>query len=274
MKKAMSVVVLAVVIVSALAGCPDFVVPPSDNDGGEPQQEMGKLIVNIQLYDPVAKVSISDYGDLLKRQIVSLNLFFDLQGDEKPLRQSFFAPVENGWCRTEIMIRPGIYDVWVEAIDVIGRILFFNKLDGFEVVRGENRLAVALIMNQNYLYRFTIPDLPGEYDEFGGAIITTNDGATYYIWFYPQIPDGGDTSTLMVFDAWLPLDFDGLASQAVLVIQDRNGESYVTELNFDIFDAVGGIMYLPYVYPEWMGDVIVDISFEYEQPTKPPVPVP
>ena len=265
-------VLVAFLLLCTFTGCPVSGTLSTDNGGGVIELELGKVIVSGQLYDPAAKASIGDYGDLLKRQITSLNFFFYLQGDDQLNQsQSFFVPVENGSYYAEIMIRPGTYDIWVEAIDAYGNVLFSDNLK-FEVNGGENLIEVVFIMTESYRYRFFVGELPGAYDEYGQAVITTNDGSTYYAWFSPQNPGGQDPVT-MIFTAWLPLDFDSLLNQAVLAIQDINGKSYATQLDFDLFDAVYGIMYVPYVYPSWMGDVYVDISFEYEeQTTKPPTP--
>ena len=130
-------VLAALLFLCTFTGCP---VPgtlptglPMNNGGGatddgitEPQPQLSKVIVSGQLYDPAAKVSIHDYGDLLKRQITSLNFFFYLHGDDQLNQsQSFFVPVGNGNYYAELMIRPAIYNVWVEAVDTYGNVLFY-----------------------------------------------------------------------------------------------------------------------------------------------------
>lgn len=288
MKKAMCVV-LVVFAAMAVVGCPatiqipipDVSVVSGDTSATQPpvvQQEMGKVIVSGKLYDPQAKGVTHDIGDLLKRQITSLNFFFyPVTGGEC---QSFFVPVVNGSFYAEMLVYPGQYNVYVEAVDCFYQALFTDYVE-MKVGQGDNKLKVVLEMNRYYHYRFIIDGLPGEYNDFGQAIVTTNDGSRYYVSYSMQYLGGGmgksatkgggnpEQTPTRFFDAYLPVSFDGVKNQAFMAITDRNGKQYATDLTFNLPQAIEGVMILPYTYPSWLGDVTVDISFDYENVLDP-----
>lgn len=263
---------LAVLAVAILAGCPlpptTPIIPIDDPVVVVPPvvtvPEMGKVIASGKFYDPANKGSVHDDGDLLKRQIAFLNFYFYPESGESPSSaQSFRIPVESGSYYGEMAVRPGSYNVWVEAIDIFGQVLFYKNTN-FEVVTGNNRIQVELSMITEFCNKFIFPDLAGDFGDYGQAEIKVKSGQTFWAIYEAKYLFGWENPPILYFTVLLPLAFDGDKDQAVLTIWDLSGAPHLTELNFDLLEAVGGMMYLPFVYPQWMGNVDVDITFEYE----------
>jgi len=254
---------VAVLMVSVLTGCPKAPVTPPvdavDNPQGDVEQPNGMVIVSGKLFDP-NKATTREIGDMLKRQIVQLNFNFY---HETALDGSLYyvVPVEQGSFYAQLPIRTGNWCVWVEAIDINGQCLFYDSTT-LTVAAGDNLLEVSFAIVNSFLFKFTVEGLPGEYDDYGQAEISTNSGDIFYVQYSVDRVEGQEP--LMVFYAYLPTGFDGQQQQAILKIQDRNKKAYYSEIGFNIFQATEGMMSIPYQFPSWMGDVNVDITFEYE----------
>jgi len=74
-----------------------------------------------------------------------------------------------------------------------------------------------------------------------------------------------------MFQTWLPVDFDGAGNNAIMFLNDANGDPRAAELNFSVFDtanAVNGVFEVDYtISPYEIGEADPDISFaEYPDP--------
>lgn len=263
MKKQELLLLVGVIFLAGLLGCPSAPVVPTPVPGDEVDSTMAEVVVSGRLYDPEAKATTHEIGDMLKQHVVQLNFFF-CQGEGESYQEKFFLiPVEDGAYAGKFVVNPGSYQIVVSASDANGRIIFYDNFSQ-EIVAGKNRLEVSLAIKEKYTFLFVVEGLPGEYEEYGTGEITTKDGLIFWASYGPENINGDDAPAIMAFRAYLPMNFDGVESQAVLVVKDKNGDSYVTELGFSIFEAIDGTLVVPYVFPDWLGQVEVGILFEFE----------
>lgn len=255
-----------------LAGCPAMptdqpIIDVVDNDEAV---VMGNVIVEGNFNEAKALIDWNDivafqkprvqqlsleFHSLLKAAIVSSDLYYSIA-------------VIDGVYSGSLAVPEGDYDVFVTAYDTVGASVFWGQAR-VEVVGGESStMDVVLGLSDFYNYQFVVEDLPGEFGDYGYANLTIN-GISYYCSYSKFYPDWDNQEEFeILFSAILPVDFDGSVDRAVLAITDVDGQDQLTELTFSIFDIDElrdngwWFMYVPYSYPEWLGEVDVNVTFQ------------
>jgi len=220
-----------------------------------------------------AKADI-DWNDIVSFQrsrVEMLSLDFYPHLDGNPILKGgggdyFVIEVIDGEYDGRIFLHEGQYDVYVTAYDWNNASLF-GWVKTITVLAGETtEVAVVLGLNETYGFQFSIADLSGEYDEYGYAKLTVN--GQYFYCSYSRYYTNWDTGEYVVlFRACLPIDFDGSVDESILIVTDQDGNQFATELVFNIFDVDSlaseyGFMVIPYIFPQSLGYLDLDIQFQ------------
>lgn len=273
-------------ICALLAGCPapngGTYVPPIDDPIGDGQvgedipAGMAEVVVEGNLFDAKAMMDWNQIVDHLKPEVVEMGLWFTLESPSKggggfPIPQYFSVPVIDGAFADLLLIAIGDYSVQVSARDEFGRELFYCSTSMSVFGNQINRLSILFELTRYFNLKFIVNDLPGrhgDYSEPGQVRVTDGAGNVYFAGYYRQYLEfeGKAAGSVLVFDALLPVDFDGELDGAALLIDDLNGDTFATEIPLNIFDAyradtVLGLPEISYHFPGWLAPVEVDIDF-------------
>lgn len=261
--KRIACVIVCLTLVATFTGCPSADLLGPLNGGQFPNpQNLGSVVIEGNLYSNDGYntgpfKTQTEIGDLFKSKIDHINVSFGEDVSVPPEDTNSYADLfvitvdANGNYYAELSIIPAHYSVWVEAFHINRTPLFYDEVL-VEVVTGMvTDLDILLKLRETFLFEFAIDDLPGEYNSAGDALIVTDSGANYYVG-YQTVGD------ILHFSSWLPLNFDGFT--ATMEIVDQTGVSYITALDFDIFNAIDGEFTIAY----GGGVVNVNIGFEYE----------
>lgn len=237
--------------------------PPTDTgngpSGGEPPipSSTGKVVVSGNIYE-AAKLNHTqtEIGDLLRDHISEISISFGedpnvLPEETNSYTEPFIINIEaDGSYYSELSIVPASYSVWIEAYDSLNKRLFFDSLTVLVAAGQTTDLNIMFELVQAYFFEFQIDGMPGDWLASGDTVITTDSGDLYFV-NYTKI------GTSLGFSGWLPIGFDG--HTAYIEMTDLSGTPYLTYLNFDIFDAISGLVLIPYTG----GIVNVNIGFNY-----------
>lgn len=269
MNKAMQMLAVVLMVV-ALAGCPPAGQVPNDPPA---PAGIGQVKIEGSLYETSEKsIDWNEIVEFFKPRISRLELHFIPVDPVDPAKgigipedniRIFNIEVIDGEYSAIFLLEEGEYDVYISARDVTGYSGLFYATSKVTVVAGQTKtMAVVLGLAEHYNFHFIVEDLPGEYGESGWGKTVTEEGqyfSSYYRWY----PNGYEGESYVVFSSYLPIDFEGQEDRAALMIKDINGDDYAVALGFNIFDIEPDIpMGIPYVVPDWLGNVELDISFQ------------
>ena len=299
MKKFMMFAMLVLAMVS-LAGCPQtglqinsddlnsvISLAPSSN-AVETAKDTGKVVVQGDLYEDRGSseksLNKNDVVDSLIGYGTGMSFYFypvnetdppipttgKGKGWNPPL--SFELKIENGRYFGEFVLPAKEYTVCVLIHDANYNTLFYANSSTSVVARQESVLNILFYLSEYFSYNFKILGLPGQYSEdYGSATIVLANGSVYYGSYSNSNYWGGKGKSLsgsnIVFNFWLPINFDGASDGAMLMVMSNNNTSYASALDFNILDAVGGEVFeVDYTIDENAGGVWVETSFaEYPE---------
>jgi len=258
MKKSLVLFAMMLALSTLLVGCPQ---PTQVNI----PSEMGKVVVGGNLYDDSATKSTNlneVVGDFIGRANRMSFLFYN--GNDQGI--SFEVTVKDGQYSGSFLLPVGDYYVYTTIKNVYGNILFYSH-GKVSVSKGQvSKLDIIFNLVESFSHSFQIAGLPGGYPEYGEALIIGNNGQTYPGYYYRYYGDKGKSLDIiaegqMVFQFWLPTDFDAAEQGAYLLVNDVYGEPYAASLDFTVFDTIEPIFRLDYVPAENVGMVDVTIGF-------------
>lgn len=176
------------------------------------------------------------------------------------LGQVFNIEVVDGLYSGSFLLEQGDYDVYIVAYDKCGNQLFYDNSSIRVIAYETATLEVVFGLTSYYNFQFTVSDLPGDYGDYGEARVVSN-GETFYASYYRYWVD--ESQSFLVFSAYLPISFTGYLDRSAVVVRDLSGQEQASVVVFDIFDTVPCyFLELPYLLPNWLGEVEVDIDFE------------
>ncbi|PIS06037.1 MAG: hypothetical protein COT80_04710 [Candidatus Buchananbacteria bacterium CG10_big_fil_rev_8_21_14_0_10_33_19] len=260
MKPRTSYLILAIIMASINMGC-----PPTDQYSGPSADEppipstTGKVVVSGNIYDyQSAKLSHTQtqIGDMFRDNIDYISIWFGEDSSVPPAQTNAYADPfvidvdAAGNYFGELSIVPANYSVWIEAYDVHDKRLFFDSVIVVVTAGSTTNLNIMFELVDSYFFEFQIDNMPGDWSASGDATIVTDTGDQYFM-AYTKV------GTALHFAGWLPIGFDG--HHATIQLVDLIGTPYSTYLNFDIFDAIAGLVLIPYSG----GIVNVNIGFNY-----------
>lgn len=265
-----------VAVVLALVGCPAPIIPVNNANSDGNDALTGSLLVKGDLFGRDGQKTLPyeqlvEIGDSFKWKAASIGIY--LYDIDRRTNRWFAGPIVDGRFEESCEgILPGTYEVWINVTDKNGWQLFGSQSPFNVVIEAGKTTSHVVTLNffSSYGFDITIPNLAGNYDEWGNNVIIVGaDGNEYSVWW-----DHNDGQ--MIIHAWLPLDFGGGA----LNIVDQNGMEYWADLPLVPADLdwstynFGNIIVYDFVPPTWLGGLNIDIEFEWERETSVPVPVP
>ena len=308
MKKFMMFAMLVLAMVS-LAGCPqagllqinsddlNSVISPAPSPNAvETAKDTGKVVVQGDLYEDRGSseksLNKNDVVDGLIDHGTGMSFYFYPVDETEPPVPVPVGKAEKGWNSTlsfelkiedgryfgEFIIPAQEYYVNVSIHDANYNTLFYANSSVNVIAGQESVMYVVFYLAEGFSYNFKVLGLPGQYSEdYGPATIVLTDGSVYHGSYSNSNYWGGKGKSLsssdVVFNFWLPINFDGESDGATLMVMSNNNIGYASALDFNIFDVIGndyntqdGIFEIDYTIDENAGGVWVETSFaEYPE---------